>query len=106
MHRITTMLLALVSSTPALPAESPAESSILWGCAQGGERRNVLYLADRGMDSYVKVGTQRVDAILTVGNGEQRWTFGPNHISLKPDGLAEYFERGALKGRFRCREMG
>lgn len=95
------MLLALALSMPA----SAAENMTLWGCAQGGERRNVLYLADRGTGSYVKVGAQRVNARLTVSDEERRWTFGANHISLKPDGLAEYFEGNELKGQFRCREM-
>jgi len=99
------MLLALVLSYSACETAHATESITLWGCAQGGERRNVLYLADRGSASYVKVGAQRITARLTASDGERRWTFGPNHISLKPDGLAEYFEGDTLKGQFRCREM-
>lgn len=101
MQRMTTMLLALALSSPA----SAIEDITLWGCSQGGERRNVLYLADRGTGSYVKVGAQRINARISTGDGETRWTFGPNHISLAPDGLAEYFEGDTLKGRFRCRKM-
>ena len=101
MHRCFSVLLALAVSVPAFPVEGIT----LWGCAQGGERRNVLYLADRGTGSYVKVGTQRVPARLTEEEEERRWTFGSNHISLDRDGLAEYYENGTLKGRFRCRKM-
>lgn len=95
------MLLALALSSPAFATEDLT----LWGCSQGGERRNVLYLADRGTGSYVKVGAQRVDARLSTDDGERRWTFGPNHITLDEDGLAEYFEGDSLQGRFRCRKM-
>ncbi len=95
------MLLALALTSPA----SATENLTLWGCAQGGERRNVLYLADRGTGSYVKVGPQRVDARLSVSDEVRRWDFGSNHISLDPDGLAEYFEGDTLKGKFRCRQM-
>lgn len=101
MHRTCTVFVALVLSVPALPAEDIT----MWGCAQGTERRNVLYLADRGTGSYVKVGTQRIAAQLTEADEERRWTFGANHIALDPDGLAEYYEGGTLKGRFRCRQM-
>lgn len=101
MHRVITLLSALALSSSAIASESIT----LWGCTQGGERRNVLYLADRGAASYVKVGAQRVDASLSISDEEHRWTFGTNHISLTPDGLAEYFEDGVLKGQFRCRQM-
>ncbi len=101
MHRKMYMLLALVLSFSA----HATESITLWGYAQGGERRNALYLADRGAGSYVKVGAQRINARLTVTDQERRWTFGPNHISLTSDGLAEYFEGDTLQGQFRCREM-
>ena len=101
MHRIVILLPALVLSLPAVATEDLT----LWGCKQGGERRNVLYLADRGEASYVKVGAQRVDARLSIEDGERRWTFGSNHVSLAADGLAEYYEGDVLKGRFRCQEM-
>jgi hypothetical protein len=101
MHRILTMLLAFVLTSRAFATESIT----LWGCTQGSERRNALYLADRGSGSYVKVGTQRIDARLTVRDGERLWSFGSNHISLKPDGLAEYYEGDTLKGSFRCHQL-
>lgn len=101
MRRAMTVFVALALSTPAAATEG-----IMWGCAQGSERRNVLYLADRGSQSYVKFGTQRITAQLSASDEEQRWVFGANHISLKPDGIAEYYERGTLKARFRCRKMG
>lgn len=100
MRRTLTVFVALVISAPALPAED----NTLWGCAQG-ERRNVLYLADRGAASYVKVGRQRVPATVSDGEDGRRWTFGRNHISLQADGLADYYEDDVLKGRFRCRKM-
>ena len=101
MKGIMILVPALVLSTAAFATEDLT----LWGCKQGGERRNVLYLADRGTDSYVKVGPQRVDAQLSTDDGERRWTFGSNHVSLAADGLAEYYEGDVLKGRFRCQAM-
>jgi len=100
MNRTAGLVLALVLAAPALPSEGLT----LWSCAQG-DRRNVLYLADRGASSYVKVGSQRVDARITTEGDNRRWTFGSNYVVLKPDGLAEYYERGTLKGSFRCRKM-
>lgn len=100
MQRTIFVLVVLALSAPAVATEGIT----MWGCAQGGERRSVLYLADRGSQSYVKLGEQRIPAELRVSDAEHRWTFGPNHISLTPDGIAEYYERGTLKAKFRCRQ--
>lgn len=100
-RRTAFAVVVLAAPAPALATEGIT----MWGCAQGGERRNILYLADRGSQSYVKLGTQRIPADLTVTDAEQRWTFGANHISLDPDGIASYVEGGAVKARFRCRKM-
>lgn len=99
--RAVSVLLALALSAPAMATEGIT----MWGCAQGGERRTVLYLADRGSQSYVKLGEQRIPADLQASDAEQRWTFGPNHISLVDSGIAEYYERGTLKAKFRCRTL-
>ena len=101
MHRICSVLLALATTSPAFAKEDLT----LWGCAQGGERRNALYLADRGSGSYVKVGAQRIDARVSADENGKRWTFGSNHITLTTDGLADYYEGDVAKGRFRCRPM-
>jgi hypothetical protein len=100
MRRALFVFVALALSAPA----TATEGITMWGCAQGGERRAVLYLADRGSQSYVKLGQQRIPAELRIDQTEHRWTFGANHVSLTPDGVAEYYERGTLKARFRCRQ--
>jgi hypothetical protein len=101
MNRIAIVVVSLVLAVPAVPSEG----STLWGCSQG-DRRNVLYLADRGRSSYVKVGRQRVDATVTSGDDDTtKWTFGSNYVLLHADGQAEYFENGTHKGDFRCHKM-
>ena len=77
----------------------------MWGCAAEGGRRNVLYLADRGARSYVKFGTQRVTASVTLLDSERVWAFGNTTIELKTNGVAEYIENGTLKSRFKCKLM-
>lgn len=100
MNRIATVVVALVLAAPALSSEDIK----MWGCSQG-DRRNVLYLADRGRSSYVKVGRQRVNARVAPDDDATKWTFGSNYVLLHPDGQAEYFESGAHKGDFRCHKM-
>ena len=101
MKRILAISILLAAAVPA----GSTEGIIMWGCAPGGERRNVLYLADRGSQSYVKMGSQRIPANLTRSESEQRWTFGSNYISLSADQVATYHERGAVKAKFRCRKL-
>jgi len=98
----STIALALLAV--AMPVQ-PAEDITMWGCTTEGGRRNVLYLADRGARSYVKFGTQRVAARVTVADSERIWSFGHNKVLLRADGSAEYFEAEALKSRFKCKPM-
>jgi len=101
MNRIAIVVVALALAAPAVPSEGIT----MWGCSQG-DRRNVLYLADRGRSSYVKVGSQRVDArVAPADDDATKWTFGSNYVLLHPDGQAEYFENGTHKGDFRCHKM-
>jgi hypothetical protein len=101
MKRIFMVAVALVLTVPA----APTEGITIWGCAPSGERRNVLYLADRGSQSYIKFSGQRISATLASDESEKRWSFGANHISLNSDNVADYFEGGELKARFRCQQM-
>ncbi len=101
MRRTVIVFVALALSAPAFPTEGIT----MWGCAPGGERRNILYLADRGAQSYIKFSGQRITATHTVDASNQIWKFGANHIVLTSDLIAEYFERGELKARFKCRRM-
>ena len=80
----------------------------MWGCALIGERRSVLYLADRGSRSYIKFAGQRIPASLTAQEGSRTWTWGSNRVTLAGDGLANYYEGNASepKARFRCKPLG
>lgn len=77
----------------------------MWGCAPEGERRSVLYLADRGARSYVKLGTQRVPARVAQTESGRTWSFGTTSIELGADEHAQYLEGGTLKQRFKCKLM-
>jgi len=101
MRRTAIALVVLALSAPAIPTEGIT----MWGCAPGGERRNILFLADRGTQSYIKFSGQRITATHSIDAPNQIWKFGANHIVLTGDLIAEYFERGELKARFKCRLM-
>ena len=82
----------------------------MWGCAPVGERRNVLYLADWGARSYVKIQNQRVPATCRTQGSERRWDWGggANTVVLSDDGLAHYYKGGDMEnpqGTFRCKSM-
>ena len=97
---------ALVFAALAVSGIShPAEDVSMWGCAPGGERRSVLVLADRGAGSYIKFSGQRINAALSSEGPVRKWSFGRNHFVLTEDLIAEYYEQGALKARFKCRVM-
>jgi len=101
MNRSVIVLALLVNSASAYPTEGIA----MWGCAAEGGRRNVLYLADRGSRSYVKFGTQRVTAAVTLTDSKRIWSFGNTSVELNENGVAEYIEHGTLKSRFKCKLM-
>ena len=83
----------------------PIEGIAMWGCAPEGQRRSVLYLADRGTRSYVKIGDQRASARITMADSQRTWTFGNTTVVLKEDGSADYLESGTLKAQFKCKLM-
>ncbi len=99
-HAVTLLVLLAVAV-----AAHPTQGIAMWGCAAEGERRSVLYLADRGARSYVKFGTQRVSARVTMADSQRTWTFGTTTVVLKVDGVADYSEGGTLKQSFRCKLM-
>jgi hypothetical protein len=101
MKRILVTLMWLVVAAPA----SPAEGDFMWGCAPFGQRQKVLFLADRGSRSYVKLSGQRVNATVSRTDAEIRWTFGANAVVLTSELVAEYHERGTLKAKFKCKVM-
>ena len=78
----------------------------MWGCAPLGDRRKVLYLVDRGAQSYVKFSGQRVAAQLTIEGADQRWSWGNNQVVLTPEDRANYYEGETLKAKFKCKRSG
>jgi hypothetical protein len=96
------VFLALVLPGSAAGAESSAE---MWGCAPVGERRNILYLTDRGTRSYVKFSGQRIPATITSDANETRWTWGSNSVALNADNFVDYYEGSTVKARFKCKKM-
>ena len=75
------------------------------GCAPVGERRNVLYLTDRGARSYIKFGGQRIPATLTNNVTETRWTWGSNSVALGEDNFVRYYEGETVKAEFKCKKL-
>ena len=101
MKRTAIAFALLGLSVPVVATEGIA----MWGCAPEGQRRSVLYLADRGTRSYVKLGDQRVTARVTIADSQRTWSFGNTLIVLKADNVADYLEGGALKTQFKCKLM-
>ena len=101
MKRVLAALTWLAVSAPAYPAEDVS----MWGCAHFGQRQKILILADRGARSYVKFSGQRVAAVFSATDAGQRWKFGANAVVLTGELVAEYYEKGALKARFKCKSM-
>ena len=101
MQRMALVVALAGLSVPAFATEGIA----MWGCAPEGQRRSVLYLADRGSRSYVKLGDQRVAAQITMTGDERAWTFGHTSVVLQADGSADYIEGGAVKSHFTCKLM-
>ena len=91
-----------------IPAKAVLGVDDMWGCALLGERRSVLYLADRGSRSYIKFSGQRAPATLSGQDGGRTWLWGGNRVTLAEDGLASYYENNASepKALFRCKPMG
>ncbi len=82
----------------------------MWGCAPVGTRRNVLYLADWGARSYVKIQGQRVPATCRIEGSARRWDWGggTSSVVLSDDGRANYFKGGDMEnsqGVFQCKSM-
>jgi len=98
---------SLVFLALALPgsAESAQSAAEMWGCAPVGERRNILYLTDRGSRSYIKFFGQRIPATLTSDASETRWTWGANAMALDADNVARYYEGDTVKAQFKCKKM-
>lgn len=101
MNRTGILLVLLAASVPAYTTEGIS----MWGCAPVGERRNILFLAERGSDSYVKFSGQRIPSTVTTTDSGKQWSFGANAIVLGAGGIAIYHERGEVKARFKCRLM-
>ena len=101
---LSTLLVFLALAPPGSAAG--AESSVtMWGCAPVGERRNVLYLTDRGARSYIKFGGQRIPATLTNTVTETRWTWGSNSVALGEDNFVRYYEGETVKAQFKCKKL-
>lgn len=109
----TTRAAALRIAVPAIlalvglpgPAFSATAEMQMWSCAVVGQRRPVLYLADRGARSYIKFQGQRISATHEVADGSHKWVFGANWVTLLADGMAEYYQGGAKQGVFKCKAV-
>ncbi len=101
MVRMAILFALLVVSVSGYPLEGIS----MWGCAPEGERRSVLYLADRGARSYVKLGAQRVPASVHRQDGRRTWSFSTTSIVLDEQEMADYLQDGVLVGRFKCKMM-
>ena len=77
----------------------------MWSCAVMGQRRPVLYLADRGARSFIKFQGQRISASHELAGEDHKWVFGGNSVLLLPDGTAEYYQAGAKAGVFKCKAV-
>ena len=101
-----TVLLVLTGLPSAgFAAESGME---MWSCAQMGQRRPVLYLADRGSRSYIKFQGQRIPATHQTDDAGHQWIFGSNAVTLSADGVANYYQgsgRDSPQGVFKCKPV-
>lgn len=101
---------ALVALTGFPKTGLGAESGMeLWSCAQMGQRRPVLYLADRGTRSYIKFQGQRIPATHRSNDADHQWDFGGNTVMLSADGVANYYQgadRENPQGVFKCKPVG
>lgn len=82
----------------------------MWSCAPPGSHRSVLYLADWGTRSYIKIQGQRVPATLSMKGTDRRWQWneGADAVIMAEDGRAQYFQGGDMKnvaGTFECKQM-
>jgi hypothetical protein len=99
--------LLMLASLPksGFAAESEME---MWSCAVMGQRRPVLYLADRGSRSYIKFQGQRIAATHKLDDAGHRWDFGANAVTLSADGVANYYQgsdRDNPQGVFKCKQV-
>ena len=78
---LSTAFLMLAALPPAGFGAS-AEMN-MWSCAQMGQRRPVLYLADRGSRSYIKFQGQRIPATHQVDDAGHQWKFGGNAVTAQ-----------------------
>ena len=112
MDRITGPLVlaaALLALTglPRVGIAADAEME-MWSCAQMGQRRPVLYLADRGSRSYIKFQGQRISATHESDDSSHQWSFGNNAVTLSADGIANYYQgsgRDSPQGVFKCKPV-
>ncbi len=104
--RLVVWTIVCIGSASVLAADTTA----IYGCSYPGQRGNVLVLGARGASSYVKFGAQRIPAQhAATADGEQRWTWSNNRVSLGADSMAHYYEGGDYenaKATFRCKAMG
>jgi hypothetical protein len=80
----------------------------MWSCAQMGQRRPVLYLADRGSRSYIKFQGQRISATHKLDGAVHQWDFGSNAVTLSADLVANYYQgsgRDSPQGVFKCKPV-
>jgi hypothetical protein len=80
----------------------------MWSCAQMGQRRPVLYLADRGSRSYIKFQGQRIPATHHADDSGHQWIFGANAVTLSPELVANYYQgpgRESPQGIFKCKPV-
>jgi hypothetical protein len=108
-----TSLLALAAALltltglPRIGFTADAEME-MWSCAQMGQRRPVLYLAERGSRSYIKFQGQRISATHTLDDAGHQWNFGSNAVTLSADLVASYYQgsgRDSPQGVFKCKPV-
>jgi hypothetical protein len=99
--------LLLLTGLPKTGFGADAEME-MWSCAQMGQRRPVLYLADRGSRSYIKFQGQRIPATHQADDAGHQWIFGSNAVTLSADGVANYYQgsgRDSPQGVFKCKPV-
>ncbi len=100
-------VLLVLTGLPKIGLGADAEME-MWSCAQMGQRRPVLYLADRGSRSYIKFQGQRIPATHKLVDGGHQWDFGSNAVTLSPDLVANYYQgpgRESPQGIFKCKPV-
>lgn len=99
--------LLVLTGLPRVGFAADAEME-LWSCAQMGQRRPVLYLADRGSRSYIKFQGQRIPATHESDDSGHQWNFGRNAVTLSSELVANYYQgsgRDSPQGVFKCKPV-